>query len=472
MIPVVRDRRLADQPAVAGPGHALEHLGAMRERRGFTRGGRRIELPIDLRHRIAVAVLRRGIERQPAVGRRMRVVIGTQAHRAALQRARSPVVEQLVAEQQPAVGAAQPRFLAGGAFPHARVVADERLVRRAAEVLARDQAVRHVLAGKRLLVDRRLRGDELVAVHVAADESGSIREPVREPRVRGEQQQVRAPALARGEHEHPRAILRDLVRTILVIPLRRRNGVAAVGEHKLAHQHPIVQRHLLRRDQLLIGVVRRISRAGRAHVAAGVVEAAGASAAEGLVDVARQRQRREFQSALLGPFLEDLQVVGQRHRRLRIRPGAAIFGIRARIARDVQAAFGFHIKALELVPLDRPVFGESVDRLQPQIFLGEPVARATPMQRLPAHRHRHRDHALGLLILDVVVVPRVFAVLERAPMIGAAVLAIEDRAARFNDGDAQSRFQLGEPLNEHRGGDAAADHADVGFVNRHRCGEG
>ncbi len=166
---------------------------------------------------------------------------------------------------------------------------------------------------------------------------------------------MRAPALAGGEHEHPRAILRDLVRSILVIPLCRGDGVAAFREHELSHQHPIVQRHFLRRDQLLIGVVGRIPRARRAHVAAGVVEAARAPAAERFVDVARQRQRREFQSALLRPLLQDLQVVRQRHGWLRIGPGTAIFRIRTRIARDVQAAFGFDIKALELVPLEGPV---------------------------------------------------------------------------------------------------------------------
>ena len=52
-------------------------------------------------------------------------------------------------------------------------------------------------------------------------------------------------------------------------------------------------------------------------------------------------------------------------------------------------------------------------------------------------------------------------------MIGAAVLAIEDRSAGFDDGDLQVRLELGEALDQHHGGDAAADDADVGFVDGH-----
>ena len=145
----------------------------------------------------------------------MDVDVRAQPHRAAF-RPRSPVGHQLVAEQQLAVRRAQPRIAPRGALPHARVVPDERLVGRAAEVLARDQAVRHVLAGERLIVDVRGRLDELVAVHVAADQPRAVREAVREARVRRQQQQVRAPAVARRDDERLRAVLDRIVGPILV----------------------------------------------------------------------------------------------------------------------------------------------------------------------------------------------------------------------------------------------------------------
>ena len=113
--------------------------------------------------------------------------------------------------------------------------------------------------------------------------------------------------------------------------------------------------------------------------------------------------------------------------------------MRARLAADVQPPLGLAVVALELRPLDRPVGREAVHRLQPQILLGEPVARAAPVQRQPADRHRHRDDAVGLLILDVVVGPRMLAVVDRALAVAAAVLRVEDRAARLDDGDARRR---------------------------------
>ena len=363
---------------------------------------------LDLRHRIAVAVLLRRIEREPAVGRRVHVDVGAQPHRAAL-RPRSPVGHQLVAEQQRAVRRAQPRIAAGRALPHPRVVADERLVRRAAEILARDQAVRHVLAGKRLIVDVRRRLDELVAVHVPPDEPRAVCEAVREPRVGRQQQQMRAPAVARRDDERLRAVLDRLAGPILVDALCGHDRGAPLVERQPPDERAVVQHDLLRRHQLAEREVGRISRAGRTDLAARVVHAAPAAAAERR-QVARHRQRRELHAALLGPGLQRLQVVGQRNRSLRVRLGPPVLGMRARLAAHVQPPLRFAVVPFELLPLDRPVGREAVHRLQPEILLGEPVARAAPVQRQAADRHRHRDDAVGLLILDVVVGPRVLAV--------------------------------------------------------------
>src|SRR3989441_1110306 len=95
------------------------------------------------------------------------------------------------------------------------------------------------------------------------------------------------------------------------------------------------------------------------------------------------------------------------------------------------------------------------------------AAGAAPVQREAADRHRHGDDAGRLLILDVVVVPRMLAVVVRALAIAATVLRVENRSAGFDDSDVDAGPKLGELLGEHRGGDAAADDADVGFVDRH-----
>ena len=79
---------------------------------------------------------------------------------------------------------------------------------------------------------------------------------------------------------------------------------------------------------------------------------------------------------------------------------------------------------------------------------------------------------VGLLILDVVVRPRMLAVVERALAVPSAILRVEDRPPRLDDGDAHAGTELGEPLGEHRGGDAAADDADVGFVDGHESSLG
>ena len=244
----------------------------------LARAGRVVEPMLDLRHRIAVAVLLRRIERQPAVRRRMNVDVRAQPHGTAL-RPRSPVGHQFVAKQQRAVRRTQAWIAPRGAFPHPRVVTDERTVGRTPEVLARNQAVRDVLARERLIVDVRGRVDETVAVHEPADEPRPVRETVRKARVRRQQQQMRAPAVARRDHERPRAVLDRVGGSILMDALRRHDGRAPFVEDQPADQRPVVQDDLLRLHQLAERVVRRVSRARGAHLSAGVVHAARAAAA-------------------------------------------------------------------------------------------------------------------------------------------------------------------------------------------------
>ena len=60
------------------------------------------------------------------------------------------------------------------------------------------------------------------------------------------------------------------------------------------------------------------------------------------------------------------------------------------------------------------------------------------------------------------------AVVDRALTILSAILRVEDRLPGFDHRDVHTWPKLGQPFREHRRGDAAADDADVGFVNSHR----
>src|SRR5262249_31490632 len=81
-----------------------------------------------------------------------------------------------------------------------------------------------------------------------------------------------------------------------------------------------------------------------------------------------------------------------------------------------------------------------------------------------------RDDSRAGLVVDEVSWPRVLAVVEAALPVLRAVLEVEDPGARFDDGDGEAGLQFCELLREHRSRDAAADDADVGFVDHRRAG--
>jgi len=357
MIQVVAFAR-RDNPSIARFRERLEDAADEGVVCCLARRGRFVEAMHDLRHRIANPVLFRRIQRQAAVRGRMHVHVRAQPHRAAL-RPGTPVGHQLVAEQQPSGSIAQTRVASRRALPHARIVAHERPIRPAAEVLAGDQAVGHVLPRIRLLVDRRRCRDEAVPVHVAPDQPGAVREAVREPRVRRQQQQVRAPAVPRRDDERLGSVLDGVGRSILMHTRGGDDGGPAIVEDQPSDQRAIVQDDLLRLDQLSEREVGRVPGAGGTHLAAGVVHAAGTAAAERR-QVARHGQRIEPETAVLCPGFQQLQVVRQRNRALRVRLRPAVPRIRARLAADVQTPFRFTVVALEIRPRDRPVDREPV----------------------------------------------------------------------------------------------------------------
>src|SRR5579871_7054833 len=108
------------------------------------RGG--VQFVLDIRHGISPTITGCCVECECALPVRMRVVVSANAGGAAL-RPLAPVCQQSVAKQHAAVGSAQTRFVPGGAFPDAKIVADERISGLTAKELARDQSVLFVHAG-------------------------------------------------------------------------------------------------------------------------------------------------------------------------------------------------------------------------------------------------------------------------------------------------------------------------------------
>ena len=259
-----------------------------------------------------------------------------------------------------------------------------------------------------------VRRDELVAVHVAADEPRAVREAVREPRVRRQQQQVRAPAVARRD---ARTSSRDTRSARRADPGATPCAATMVGRCLVEHQPPdqraIVQHDLLRRHQLAEGVVGRVARAGRTDLAARVVDAA---ARRGRRTASRLRaigSGENFSPLCSAHALSICRLYESGIGRLRIRLGAAVFGIRARLAADVQPPFGVarnnararstrsaSPSASPYIDFSRRSSSENRLHAPPQCSASPPTAIVIEMM------------PLGLLILDVVVVPRVLAVLH------------------------------------------------------------
>jgi hypothetical protein len=125
-------------------------------------------------------------------------------------------------------------------------------------MLPRDQAVRHVLArqsGRRC--SRLLK--ELVSVHVTPDHAGTVRQTVREARVRRQQQKVRTPAVSRRDDERLGAIFDRLGGTVLIHRLRGDDPRLLLVGDQPADERAIVQNDLLRRDELLEREVGRVA---------------------------------------------------------------------------------------------------------------------------------------------------------------------------------------------------------------------
>ncbi len=162
---------------------------------------------------------------------------------------------------------------------------------------------------------------------------------------------MRAPAIAGGHDERLRAIVDGLAGPVLVDRGHRDDRRLPIVEHQRADQRPVVEHDFLRLCQLAEREVGRIPGARRTDFAARVVDAAAAAAVERR-QVARHRERLELQPALLRPGLQQLQVVGQRDRTLRIGLRPRVFQVRAWLAAHVEPALGLAVVALELAPLE------------------------------------------------------------------------------------------------------------------------
>ena len=137
--------------------------------------------------------------------------------------------------------------------------------------------------------------------------------------------------------------------------------------------------------------------------------------------------------------LQLLQVPGQLHRRHRIRLRTAILGIRPWLSRDANPFLRCAVIAFELVPLDRPVVAEAVQRFQPDVFLREPLHDAAEVDAQSANRLGPRDDSGRLLILNDVAGIRVLAVVERPLPRAPACVLIEESPPGFDHDDRECR---------------------------------
>src|SRR5438128_1320445 len=99
------------------------------------------------------------------------------------------------------------------------------------------------------------------------------------------------------------------------------------------------------------------------------------------------------------------------------------------LARHAKPPFGLAVVALELFPFERPIDRQSVQRLETQVLLGEPIAGATPVECRATDRHRARDHPPRGLIADKIPWPVVLAVGHTPLAVAEALLGIEQPLA-------------------------------------------
>ena len=249
--------------------------------RGLPGGRGLVVAVLDRRHRIAVAVL--ATRHRASAGCRRRD--GRRGRRADAPSCPWCATASRRAARRPAAACRRRRAAAArgpAELSHTRVSCRTNGLSVAQRKYSREIRLwTHVLPGIRLVVDVRARLDERVAVHVAADQARAIGQAVREARVRREQQQVRAPAVARRD---ARRAGRDTPRSRRADPGARpappRSPAAPSSSDQPPDERPIVEHDLLALDQLTEGEVRRVAGAGRADVAAGVVHAATAAAVE------------------------------------------------------------------------------------------------------------------------------------------------------------------------------------------------
>ena len=221
-------------------------------------------------------------------------------------------------------------------------------------------------------------------------------------------------------------------------------------------------------EQSLEGEVGRVARAGGADGAGIAADALRASAVRaGVLGLGRGPER---DAALFGPLLEFDQVVRHHHRGHGVRLGAAVFGKRAGLAGDAQAALGLAVELLEFGPLQGPIHVQAVHGAQAQILFGEAIAGAAPVQRGAAHGHGARYHAFGCLVFDEVARPGIFGIPDTALAGLHAGGEVEELIAGFDYRDREARPQFQQFFREHRRGDAAADDAHIRFVAFHQRG--
>ena len=194
---------------------------------------------------------------------------------------------------------------------------------------------------------------------VLAHQPTAIRETLRMRSIAREQQQVRRPGEACGQHEGLRVDRDRLAIGIGAIPGGLDDCTGFRVRHQSTYQRLGDERDLRRLLERVPGEVRRVLRAGGADGIAGVAPLAlRATVARNGVLRRRCAPRRDAGGG--GELLQLLQVVVHRQRRQRVRLAARIECHGPLLTGNAHPLFRFLVERIEFVVRERPVVTDAI----------------------------------------------------------------------------------------------------------------
>ncbi len=277
-----------------------------------------------------------------------------------------------------------------------------------------------------------------MAGDVGAHESAPVGQSVGEGARAREEQQVRCPHEATGEHDGVGRDRDAVPARVGGIARRPCNAPRARIRLEPAHEDTGDQLDLLCGNQCIPRPVGRVLGTCRTD---GITRVATLTDRPPLIchGVLRRRRTPRRDVCLRCPLLQCRQVHIERQRRQRIWLSSRVVRRRPLHASDAQALLGFLQIRIERVIVDGPVVTNAVERTKAEVLGRIPRRHPTPVHRESAHHHRGRvppRRADRVLIVQMIALPRTLAVGE-PPLTRASALRERGRVSpRFDHHDA------------------------------------